>query len=333
MTDDAQPAADAPPRVLVTDAEFADLEPERRILEDAGFRVDVAQCRTPEQVIEAAQGATALVVQYAPITAEVFSALDGLRIVSRYGVGVDSVDVDAATEQGVWVANVPDYGTEEVAAHTVGLLLGLVRHVPFHDRAVREGTWDFSSTGVHDRLSTMTLGLVGLGRIGRTVAERAGVWFGRIVAYDPYLPDDAWPGEVERLDLDDVFAASDVVSLHLPLTAQTSGLVDARRLGLAAERGLYLVNTARGGLVDLDALLAGLGSGQVRGAALDVLPEEPPPADHPILTHPRVVVTPHTAWYSQQAAADLRRLTAENVVTWYRTGRPRAAVNEPEGRV
>lgn len=320
------------PLVVVTDAEFANVDPEREILEGAGLRVDVAQCRTAQDVIDAAHGASALIVQYAPISAEVFAALDDLRIVSRYGVGVDTVDVDAATDHGVWVAHVPDYGTEEVAAHTVGMLLALVRHVPFHDRAVRAGIWDLSVTGVHERLSTMTLGLIGLGRIGRTVAERAGPWFGRVVAYDPFLPDDGWPADVARVELDDLFAASEVVSLHLPLTDETRGLIDQRRLELAPDRGLYLVNTARGGLVDLDALLGGLEAGRVRGAALDVLPEEPPPAGHPILTHDRALVTPHAAWHSRQAAADLRRLTAENIVTWHRTGHPRTPVNQPRPR-
>jgi D-3-phosphoglycerate dehydrogenase / 2-oxoglutarate reductase len=126
-----------------------------------------------------------------------------------------------------------------------------------------------------------------------------------------------------------VFATSDIVSLHLPLTADTRGLVDQRRLALAADRGLYLVNTARGGLVDLNALVAGLEAGHVRGVALDVLPEEPPPDDHPILTHPRAVVSPHMAWYSEESAADLRRLATENIVSWHRTGRPRTPVNEP----
>jgi D-3-phosphoglycerate dehydrogenase / 2-oxoglutarate reductase len=253
MSTGAPPAGDGRMRVVVTDAEFPDLELEQRIVEDAGFEFAVAQCRTPQQVIDACRDATALIVQYAPVTAEVFAALDRLRIVSRYGVGVDSVDVQAASASGVWVANVPDYGTEEVAAHAVGLLLGLVRHLSFHDRAVRTGTWDFSDTGPHHRLSTMTFGLVGLGRIGRTVAERAGPWFGRVVAYDPFLPDEAWPAGVDRAELDEVFAVSHAVSLHLPLTDETRGLVDHLRLELVSDRGLYLVNTARGGLVDLGA--------------------------------------------------------------------------------
>lgn len=319
-------------RVVVTDADFGDLDPERAVFAAAGIEVVVADCGSPAEVVEAGRGASALLVQYAPVTAEVLDRLDDLRVISRYGVGVDTVDVEAATRRGVWVANVPDYGTQEVAAHTVGLLLGLVRHLPFHDRAVRAGSWDAGATGAVTRLSEMTLGLVGLGRIGRLVAERAGAWFGAVVAYDPYVDPDDWPDQVGRLaTVAEVVATSHAISLHLPLTDHTRGLIDGDLLALAPAGGCYLVNTARGGLVDLDGLLAALDAGRVRAAALDVLPQEPPPDDHPLLAHPRVTVTPHVAWYSEQAAADLRRRAAENIVQWRDTGRPRTPVNQPVG--
>jgi D-3-phosphoglycerate dehydrogenase len=316
-------------RVLVTDAEFPDLAPERAVLEAAGFTVVTAQCRTPQEVIEAAEGCDALIVQYAPVTREVFESRPQLRVVSRYGVGVDSIDVAAATAHGVWVANVPDYGVEEVSVHTAALLLGLVRHIPFLDRDVRDGTWDFAGTGTFHRLSTLTLGLVGLGRIGRAVAELVGDSFREVLAYDPFVPDERWPRGVRRAEMDEVFERSRAVSLHLPLTVETRGVIGSRLFDLAPPGGTYLVNTARGGLVDLDALVAALDDGRVRGAALDVLPEEPPPGDHPVLRHPRAVITPHAAFYSEESAADLRRMTAENIVRWRIEGRPRSVVNDP----
>jgi D-3-phosphoglycerate dehydrogenase / 2-oxoglutarate reductase len=314
-------------KVLVTDAEYTALDIEADLLTDAGHQMVTASCRTPADVIEAARGADALLVQYAPITAEVLQALPQLRLVSRYGVGVDGVDTAAASERGVWVCNVPDYGTEEVALHAVGMLLALMRNLPGHDREIRAGRWDYHLGGPLRRPSSLTLGVVGLGRIGSITAEGAGPWFGEVVGCDPYLPEDAWPDGARRLDLPDLFACSSAVTLHLPLTDATRGLVGADLLGRMPP-GSYLVNTARGGLVDLDAVVDALEAGQLAGVALDVLPEEPPPKGHPLLTHPRALITPHVAWYSTDAEIELRRKAAQNIVDWARSGRPTYAVVE-----
>jgi D-3-phosphoglycerate dehydrogenase len=314
-------------RVLVTDAEYAVLDIETEVLTGAGHELVTASCRTPEEVIEAGAGVDAFLVQYAPITAEVFEALPQLRLVSRYGVGVDAVDAQAARAHGVWVCNVPDYGTTEVALHAVAMLLAVLRNIAGHDRQVRAGHWDYHLGGHLHRPSSLTLGVVGLGRIGRMTAERAGPWFGAVVGYDPHLPDTAWPDGIEQLDLPDLFARSSAVTLHLPLTEATSGLVGADLLGRMPHWS-YLVNTARGGLVDLDAALQALDSGQLAGIALDVLPQEPPPERHPLLTHPRALITPHVGWYSAEAEVELRRKAAQNIVDWARTGRPTYAVVE-----
>jgi D-3-phosphoglycerate dehydrogenase / 2-oxoglutarate reductase len=314
-------------KVLVTDAEYTSLDIEAEVLETAGHELVTASCRTPEEVIEAGAGVDAFLVQYAPITAEVFEALPQLRLVSRYGVGVDAVDTEAARDHGVWVCNVPDYGTTEVALHAVAMLLALLRNIAGHDREVRAGHWDYHLGGQLHRPSSLTLGVVGLGRIGRMAAERAGPWFGGVVGYDPHLPDNAWPDGIERLDLTDVFARSSAVTLHLPLTDATGGLVGTDLLGRMPS-GSYLVNTARGGLVDLDALFEALDTGQLAGVALDVLPQEPPPNQHPLLTHPRALITPHVAWYSAEAEIELRRKAAQNIVDWAWSGRPTYAVVE-----
>jgi D-3-phosphoglycerate dehydrogenase len=266
-------------------------------------------------------------VQYAPITAEVLDALPGLRLVSRYGVGVDVVDLDAARERGVWVCNVPDYGTTEVALHAVAMLLALMRNLTGHDREVHAGRWDHRLGGRLPRPGGLTLGVVGLGRIGRTTMEGAAPWFGGVVGYDPYLPDDAWPAGVERLELPELFARSNAVTLHLPLTPETQGLVGADLLG-RMPAGSFLVNTARGGLVQLDAVAQALADGRLAGVGLDVLPQEPPPADHPLLADPRALLTPHVAWYSAEAEVELRRKAARNVVSWAETGRPDYVVVE-----
>ena len=305
--------------MLITDFDYEDVDVERRILEDAGLEVVAAQCRTEEDVVEAGRGTSALLTQYAPITARVMDGLPELRMVGRYGVGYDVVDVEAARERGVWVANVPDYGTEEVAAHALSMALALLRHLPLFDRGVRDGRWHPHSTGPLCRLKNLTLGVVGVGRIGGTFARRAGPWFGRTLGCDPYL--DAWPEGVEPASLEEVFSESLLVSLHAPLTEETRGLVDRGLLERMPEGG-YLVNTARGDMVVIDDLLWALEEGPLAGAALDVLPQEPPPAGHPLLSNPNVILTPHAAYYSLAAEEEARIKAARNVVAWAREGRP-----------
>jgi D-3-phosphoglycerate dehydrogenase len=295
-------------RVLITDAEYSSLDIEADILAEAGHQLVVGSCKTADDVIQAAGGVDAMLVQYAPITAAVFEALPQVKLVCRYGVGVDVVDT-------------------EVSLHAVAMLLALLRNLTGHDRDVRAGHWDYHLGGELRRPSTLTLGVVGLGRIGRLTAERASPWFGAVVGYDPYLPDSAWPAGFERVDLPEVFARSSAVTLHLPLADETRGLVGVD-LVQRMPAGSYLVNTSRGGLVDLDALLAALESGRLAGVALDVLPQEPPPSDHPLLTHPRALITPHVAWYSTEAELELRRKAAQNIVDWAQTGRPTYAVVE-----
>jgi D-3-phosphoglycerate dehydrogenase len=308
-------------KVLITDFDYADVELERYILEGAGLELITAQCRTEEDVIEAGRGVSALLTQYAPITARVLAELPELRMVGRYGVGYDIVDVEAARERGVWVANVPDYGTEEVAVHALSMALALLRHLPLYDRDVKGGRWHPASTGPLFRLKNLTLGVVGLGRIGGTFARRASPWFGKTLGCDPYLGEDAWPEGVERASLEEVFSESLVVSLHPPLTEETRRFIDRDLLGRMPEGG-YLVNTARGGLVVMDDLLWALEEGPLAGAALDVLPHEPPAPDHPLLSNPNVILTPHAAFYSLEAEEEVRRKAALNVVSWAREGRP-----------
>jgi D-3-phosphoglycerate dehydrogenase / 2-oxoglutarate reductase len=308
-------------KVLITDFNYPDVELERGILECAGLELLEAHCRTEEDVIEAGQEVSALLTQYAPITARVLAELPELRMVGRYGVGYDIVDVEAARERGVWVANVPDYGTEEVAVHALSMVLALLRHLPLYTRDVKEGRWHPASTGPLFRLKNLTLGVVGLGRIGGTLARRAEPWFGRTLGCDPYLEEDAWPEGVERANLEEVFSESLVVSLHPPLTQETQEFIDRDLLGRMPEGG-YLVNTARGGLVVMDDLLWALEEGPLAGAALDVLAQEPPPADHPLLKKPNVILTPHAAFYSLEAQEEVRCKAALNVVSWAEEGRP-----------
>jgi D-3-phosphoglycerate dehydrogenase len=291
------------------------------MLAKAGFEVAEAHARTPAAVIDACRGATALLVTAAPITRAVLEALPEVRIVVTASVGVDHIDLDAARDGGIWVCNTPDAATEEVAIHAFAMMLALVRQLPAWDRHVRSGGWAFDAVGTLRRPSLMTLGVLGLGRIGRRLAELARPAFGRILAYDPYLAAEEWPAGIARSDLDEVFASADALSLHLPLTSETRQLVNARRLG-SMKRHSYLVNVARGDLVDTSALLQALDEGRLAGAALDVLPTEPPDRGDPLLRHPRVLLSPHAAFYSDEAMRQYFVKQAQDVIAWRETGKP-----------
>jgi len=309
------------PKVLYADNNYPDIEIERSVFEAAGVDLATAQCTTEEDVIAAARDCAGILLQYAPITERVVAALPRLGIVSRMGAGFDTVDTEACAKHGVWVANSPDYGVGEVATHALALALALVRNVVAYHRDIHAGKWHFLSSGTLRRAGDMTLGIVGLGRIGKRMAHVGRNVFRRVVACDPYIIDGDFPAFVERRDLVALFAESDVVSLHVPLNATTRGMIDSTVLG-AAKPGAFLVNTARGAVVDVDAALAALDGGRLAGMGLDVLPVEPVPADSRLLGHPRVILSPHAAFYSIESERDLRRKAAQNVVTWLATGRP-----------
>ena len=314
-------------KFLITDHDFPDVRLETELLTGAGMEVVSAQCRTEEDVIAAAKGCDGALTQYAPMNARVFAARPELRIVSRFGAGFDTVNVEDARRFGVWVANSPDYGVGEVATHALGMALSLVRHLHRFDRDVRAGTWHYGSTGGLARPAQLTLGILGLGRIGKRMASISRNVFGAVLACDPYLIDGDFPAFVGRVSREELFRRSDVVSLHVPLNDETRGMVDARLLSLF-KKGSFLVNTARGGVVRVEDALAALDSGRLEGAAFDVLPNEPPAADHPVLVHPRVLLSPHAAFYSVEGERELRTKAAQNLVDWARTGRPSYVVVE-----
>ncbi len=310
------------PRVLLADHQFPDLDLERMLYADAGVELVVADCRTEAEVIAAASGCDGILLHFAPITSSVVAALPQLGIVSRIGAGVDTVDTDACARHGVWVANAPDYGVGEVATHALALTLALLRNVVAYHRDIGAGRWHYLSSGPLRRAADMTLGIVGLGRIGKRMAHLSRNVFRRVLAFDPYLIDGDFPAYVERAaDLGGLFAESDVVSAHVPLTAQTRGMIDARAFS-RMRAGSYFVNTARGAIVVIDDLLAALDSGILVGAGLDVLPVEPVPAESPLLGHAKVILTPHAAFFSVQSEVELRRKAARNIVSWLSTGRP-----------
>jgi phosphoglycerate dehydrogenase-like enzyme len=315
-------------KVLITDYDFPDVELELALYRDAGVEVVTAQCRTEEEVIAAAEGCQGILVQYAPINSKVFAARPEIRIASRYGAGFDTINTADAKRHNVWVGNSPDYGVGEVATHALAMALAMLRNIAAYDRDVKQGIWHYTSAGKIRRASEMTVGIVGLGRIGKRMAHISRNVFKRVIAYDPYIIDGDFPAYVERVDKETLFRQADIVSLHTPLNDQTRGMIDASVLDLM-QPGSYLVNTARGGLVDIDALLKALET-RLQGAALDVLPVEPPATDSAIVQHPRVLLSPHAAFYSEVAASELRRKAAQNLIDWERTGRPSYVVVEAQ---
>lgn len=295
-----------------------------RRLAEAGFAVREDVATTADEVVCAAgDDAVCLLVGDSPVPASVFAHAPQVRLVATVTVGVDHIDLDAARAAGVWVANCPDAVTEEVAVTALAHALGLVRHISFLDRQVRAGGWDAFASGARHRVSTLTLGIVGLGRTGRALARLAEPVFGRVIGSDPAAPT----ADVPLVPLDELLAASDVVCLHAPHVRGSGPLLDARAIG-QMRTGAYLVNVARGGLIDSDALVAALDDGRLAGAALDVLDHEPPAVDHPLRAHPRVVVTPHAAFWSVEAEAETLDRQADNAIAWRRTGRPLTPVFE-----
>jgi phosphoglycerate dehydrogenase-like enzyme len=308
-------------KALITDFDFPDVALERGIFAAAGIQLAEAQCRSEDELIAAARECDALLLQYAPVTERVLAALPRVGIVSRYGAGFDTIDTAACARHGVWVANSPDYGVGEVATHALAMALALLRHLAIYDRDVKAGRWSYLSPGPIRRASDLTVGILGLGRIGKRFAHLARNCFARVIACDPYIIDGDFPAYVGRVGLEELFATSDIVSLHVPLNDETRGMVGAGLLG-RMKRGSLLVNTARGAVVDVNAVLARLDDGTLDGAALDVLPVEPLATTHPLARHPRVLLTPHAAFYSTAAEVELRRKAALNIVQWAQTGRP-----------
>jgi D-3-phosphoglycerate dehydrogenase / 2-oxoglutarate reductase len=299
-------------RVVVTDQAFGAVERERAAAEAAGADFAEHSCRTEAETVEAVTGADVAFVNFAPVTAAVLAAMAPGATVIRYGIGVDNVDLDAARAAGVAVANVPDYGSDTVADHAAACLLLLLRKLTRYDAAVREHGWvEATSLSPLPGFRSTTVGLVGTGRIGLALAARLAPFGFTVLASDPYADPEVLAARgIEAVDLPELLDRSHAVSLHAPLTPQTRHLVDAEALA-RMRPGAVLVNTARGGLVDTDAVVDALASGRLGGVALDVVEPEPLPQDSPLRSLPGVLLTPHAAFFSDDSIADLQRLAAE----------------------
>lgn len=298
-------------RVVASDDPMIDVD---RLRAELDAEVITAETGDEGTLRDAATGAQALVVDVnTPVTAAVLDALDDLQIVARAGVGIDNIDVPAAAENGVTVTNVPEYCTDEVATHTVTLLLDCIRSLAAYDRDVRDGGWGWERTRPVYRVRGGTLGLVSFGPIARRVRDQLRGFDLDVVAYDPYVDaEEMAAADVEKVSLKTLYERADYVSLHAPLTDQTAGMIDADALEAMRDRAV-LVNTGRGGLVDEAALRTALEDKIIAAAGLDVLAEEPPTEDCPLVGLDNCIVTPHAAWYSEEARDDLNTTVAVNV--------------------
>jgi D-3-phosphoglycerate dehydrogenase len=310
----------------------------RVVVGDPGFRVDRVRRLLDGHELDVVSGGEAwegddvvalLIGTDVRVTAEDLARLPALRVVASCSVGYDHVDYEEAERRGVWVCNVPDYCVEEVADHSLALLLGLLRGIVELDRSVRAGAWDWTAAGDLRRIRGTRLGLIGFGRIGRALAGRASAVGFDVWATDPAVsPEAIAAAGAKAASLDELLESCEAFSLHLPLTPETKGLIGAKELG-RMPRGSVLVDTARAELVDLDALLKLLKSGHLAGAALDVLPLEPPTHERPAPAAPRLVVTPHAAWYSVEAEEAVYRRPVLSVRDVLEGREPAGAVNRP----
>jgi len=312
--------------VAVTDSVFPNLDPAREVLSAIGAELQMAREPTPEAIVRAATAADALLVTYAKITADMIRQMTRCRIISRFGIGVDNVDIPAATDAGIVVTKVPDYCIDEVSDHAVALLLALVRKIPFSNAHVHDGGWAMSAVVPIHRLRGSVIGLVGFGRIPQLVAPKAKAFGIRVVAFDPYVAAEVFlRAGAERVAFAQLLNISDYVSIHSPLLPETRNLFNAEALRQMKPTA-YVINTARGPIVDAAALAAALDAGHLAGAALDVMPEEPP-VGSPLIGRADVIITPHTSFYSEESLVELQVKAAEEVVRVLSGQAPRNPVN------
>ena len=317
------------PLVAVADSVFPSLDPAKEILAELKAEVRLAAEPTPEAILDVARQADGLLVTYAKITGDMIRQLERCRVISRFGIGVDNIDLVAAAKAGIVVTYVPDYCVDEVSDHAMALLLALARKVTYANQLVQGGRWEMKAVVPLYRLRGRVLGLVGLGKIPRALVPKAQAFGLKVIASDPYVSAEAAAQlDVTLVDFEQLLQQADYVSIHAPLTPETHHLFNANVFKLMKSEAL-LVNTARGPLVDVEALAAALDQGQLAGAALDVMPVEPPPADSPLLGRDNVIVTPHTGFYSEQALLDLQTKAATDLARVLSGKSPRYPVNPP----
>lgn len=314
-------------KVAITDYEYANIDIERKIFAAAGIELYDYQCKNEKELIAATYDKDGVIVQYCPMTSNVIKKLQHCKIIVKYGIGVDNIDISAATAKNIFVCNVPDYGVEEVANHTMTFLLALARKLPALCSIVRKGDFGYKKAVPIKRLSLCTLGLLGFGRIPQLVCKRARAFGMRVLTYDPYVkPEIITKAGAESVDRDTLLRESDYISCHCPLTEETFHSINATTIS-KMKTGACLINTARGGIICEKDLVVALKEGKLAGAALDVFEREPLPLDSELRGLPNVIITGHCAWYTEEAITTLQHKAAEEVVRVLRGSLPLNLIN------
>jgi D-3-phosphoglycerate dehydrogenase len=300
-------------KVVVTDYEYDTFAPEKEVLSKLGIELTLEQCKTEDDVIAACKDADALINQYAPISRKVIESLENCKVISRYGVGFNTIDSKAATEKGIIVGNVTDYCLDEVSDHAMALLLSSVRKVTQLNNAVKSGTWDFKVAIPVFRLRGRTIGLVGFGNIPQMLARKGQAFGLNVIAYDPFVSESvAKERNVELVSLEELCERSDYLSVHLPLNQHTEKIISHKEFN-KMKKEAFIINTARGPVIDEKALIVALQEGKIAGAGLDVLEVEPIDPNNPLLKMDNVLLNPHSAFYSVESEVELKQKTAQNV--------------------
>jgi D-3-phosphoglycerate dehydrogenase / 2-oxoglutarate reductase len=315
-------------KVVILDTVYSAYEQEKRVLEDIGAEVIVIDKDSMEQRQAATMDADGLLVNLNSVDKSLIDGMKKCKVISRYGVGFDNVDVPAATEAGIWVTNVPDYATEDVSDHAIALLLACVRKISFRDSEIRKGEWNLKDRQQSRRTAGKVMGILGLGNIGSATARKlSGFGFDRIIACDPYIhADDFAKSDALDVDFETLLEQSDYISIHVPLNDETRHMIDDRALSLMKKSGI-LVNTARGGVIDTRSLIEALRRKSPAYAGIDVHEQEPLPADSPLYELHNVVLTDHCAWYTEESLIELKTKAAENVASVLKGEHPRSPVN------
>lgn len=315
-------------KVVVTDDRYGNYKEENEVLKEIGVEVEVHNLQDSGKAESVLEDADAVLVNLFPLTKDVIEKMDTCKVISRYGVGYDNVDVETATEKGIWVARVPDYSLEDVSDHALALLLGSIRKIAYKDRMIRSGRWNLHKDWPSYRIAGKTLGLIGFGAIARTLFRKvSGFGLERVLVYDPYVH----PGEIVKAggtpaSLEGLIKNADYISIHAPLTEETIGMIGKKEFQ-QMKSSCILINTSRGPLVNGEDLYTALKEGEIAAAGIDVFETEPLPAGSPLLSLDNIILTDHTAWYSEESVVELKTKAARNVLEVLKGEKPVYPVN------
>lgn len=315
-------------KVYITDCDHDSIDIEKRVFADAGMEVTLCNAKTEDEVINQCSDGDIFIVQYAKITKKVMDAIPSLKYIVRYGVGVDTIDLPEATKHGIQVGNVPDYGMNEVADHAIALLLSLKRKVVMMNENTKKNKWDYQKSIPIHRFSEQTVGVVGLGRIGRNFASKVHALGFRVIGYDPYFKKSDEYSYIDSVSLEEVINDSDAISLHIP----SDGNINLFNYDTfkKMKNSAVIINVARGGIINEKDLDKALSNEEIAGAGIDCMENEPVPSSNKLFEHDNLIVTPHMAWYSEEAASELKRKVAEESVRFSKGEKIHYPINKLE---